>query len=62
MKQSDEVYETNQKLSEDLALKCEALLQRFTIDTSRNRTRRILFIIFNFIEKVFLFQLMQKTL
>ena len=58
MKQSDEVYETNQKLSEDLALKREVLLQRFTIDTSRNRTRRILFIIFIFIKKVFLFQLM----
>ena len=30
---------------------------RRTIDTSRSRTRRIQFIIFNFIKKVFLFQL-----
>ena len=33
---------------------------RSTIDTSRGRTRRIQLIIFNFIEKVFLFQLSKK--
>ena len=31
---------------------------RSTIDTTRSRTRRIQFIIFNFIKKIFLFQLM----
>ena len=34
---------------------------RSTIDTSRGRTRRIQFIIFNFIKKAFLFQLTEKN-